>query len=49
MRIHIVAHTHWDREWYRTYEEFFIFLADHLADLLSHQDEHPDKRSFLLC
>ena len=48
MRIHLVTHTHWDREWYRTYEEFRIFLVDLIDNLLSHLDEHPEYQSFLL-
>jgi len=33
-RIHIVSHTHWDREWYLTLEEYRIKLVD-LVDHLS--------------
>ncbi len=35
--IHVVSHTHWDREWYLTYEQFrvrLVGLVDRLLDLL---------------
>ena len=36
-RLVVVPHTHWDREWYRTREEFrhrLVRLLDGLLDLL---------------
>lgn len=48
MKIHLVTHTHWDREWYRTYEEFRIFLVDLMNRLLDYLDEHDEYRYFLL-
>lgn len=38
----VISHTHWDREWYQTQEEFrmrLIDLFDHLLELL---DANPD-------
>ncbi len=35
--LHIVSHTHWDREWYRPFQEFrlrLVHLVDDLLDLL---------------
>jgi alpha-mannosidase len=35
--IHVISHTHWDREWYLTYEQFrmrLVALIDRLLDLL---------------
>jgi mannosylglycerate hydrolase len=35
--LHIVSHTHWDREWYRTFQQFrlrLVQLIDNLLDLL---------------
>ena len=35
--IHVVSHTHWDREWYLTHEQFrfrLVALIDRLLDLL---------------
>src|SRR5206468_3447137 len=44
--VHIVSHTHWDREWYHPAERFRQRLAALVDDLL---DEPPrDHESFLL-
>ena len=45
---HFIAHTHWDREWYLTFEQFrrrLVQLIDHLVDLL---ESDPRFRSFHL-
>jgi mannosylglycerate hydrolase len=31
---HVIAHTHWDREWYRTFQENRVRLVDMIDDLL---------------
>lgn len=44
----IVPHTHWDREWYRTHEEFrvrLVALVDSVLDLL---ERDPEFRHFML-
>jgi alpha-mannosidase len=44
----VVPHTHWDREWYRTHEQFrarLVTLLDGLLDLL---ERDPDFRCFSL-
>ena len=46
--IHVVSHTHWDREWYLTYEQFrfrLVALVDRLLDLL---DSDPAYKHFHL-
>ena len=46
--IHVVSHTHWDREWYLTHEQFrfrLIALIDRLLDLL---DADPSYKHFHL-
>jgi alpha-mannosidase len=46
--IHLVSHTHWDREWYLTFQQFrlkFIRLMDWLLEIL---DNDPGYRFFLL-
>jgi mannosylglycerate hydrolase len=48
LNIHVVSHTHWDREWYLTHEQFrfrLVTLVDHLLDLL---DADPSYRHFHL-
>jgi mannosylglycerate hydrolase len=45
---HVVSHTHWDREWYRTFQEFrwrLVELMDFLLDLL---EADPDYKHFYL-
>ena len=46
--IHVVSHTHWDREWYLTHEQFrfrLVALVDRLLDLL---DADPAYKHFHL-
>ena len=45
---HIVSHTHWDREWYRSFEEFRSGLISLVDDLLDLVGKDPPFRSFLL-
>lgn len=46
--IHIISHTHWDREWYRTFQQFRIRLV-HLVDkVLEILESDPDFRYFML-
>ena len=46
--VHLVAHTHWDREWYSPYSVFrmrLVRLLDRLLDLLAAEPDYP---AFLL-
>jgi alpha-mannosidase len=39
--IHLVSHTHWDREWYQTFQQFrfrLVRLVDELLDMLDGSD-----------
>lgn len=38
----VISHTHWDREWYQTQEEFRMRLIDLIDHLLQILDEEPD-------
>ncbi len=47
-KIHIVSHTHWDREWYKPFEFFrvkLVYVIDHLLELL---DRDNSFRHFML-
>src|SRR5512146_1623332 len=36
--LHVISHTHWDREWYLTFQQFrlkLVRLIDRLLDLLA--------------
>ena len=48
LTVHVVSHTHWDREWYLTHEQFrlrLVALIDRLLDLL---DADPSYKFFHL-
>ena len=48
MKIHIVSHTHWDREWYKTFNYFNIklsYLFDSLFEIL---ESNKDYKHFML-
>jgi len=41
--IHVISHTHWDREWYLPFEQFrikLVKLIDHLLDILDKTSEY---------
>ena len=53
--IHVVSHTHWDREWYLTYEQFrfrLVGLVDRLLDLIdaepAYEHFHLDGQTIVL-
>lgn len=45
---HVVSHTHWDREWYRTFEVFRLRLVDLMDALLDLLDTEPTYGPFYL-
>ena len=46
--IHIISHTHWDREWYRPFQAFRLKLV-HLVDgLLNLLEKDPNFKYFML-
>ncbi|HLT69248.1 MAG TPA: hypothetical protein VKZ72_03725, partial [Acidimicrobiales bacterium] len=47
-RVHIVPHTHWDREWYASFQTFRLRLVDLLDDLLPRMEADPGYAHFLL-
>jgi mannosylglycerate hydrolase len=47
-RIYIVPHTHWDREWYLSYQHFRIRLTRLIKGLLDILDNDPDYVSYHL-
>ena len=45
---HVISHTHWDREWYLTFQQFrmrLVDLIDHVLDIL---DTDPEFKHFHL-
>jgi alpha-mannosidase len=46
--LHLISHTHWDREWYQTFQQFrlrLVHLTDHVLNLLA---ADPDFKYFML-
>ena len=46
--VHIISHSHWDREWYMAYEEHHMRLIQLIDDLLDLFKADPDFDSFHL-
>ncbi|MGE8081278.1 alpha-mannosidase [Peribacillus loiseleuriae] len=46
--IHIISHTHWDREWYLPYEKHHVLLTKLMDKLLETLERNPDFKSFHL-
>jgi 2-O-(6-phospho-alpha-D-mannosyl)-D-glycerate hydrolase len=46
--VHVVPHTHWDREWYHPAAVFGLRLVRLVDDLLDLLERRPDFRTFLL-
>ena len=44
----VVPHTHWDREWYASFQSFRLRLVDLLDDLLPRMEDDPSYARFLL-
>lgn len=46
--VHVVSHTHWDREWYMPYERHHSRLVELMDSLLDTLERDPEFRSFHL-
>lgn len=46
--LHLVSHTHWDREWYLPFQLFRLKLVHLVDNLLAILDNDPDFRHFML-
>ncbi len=42
LHLHVISHTHWDREWYQPFEQFRLRLTDLLDHLLDIFHQYPD-------
>ncbi len=46
--LHVVSHTHWDREWFLPFQQFRLRLVDLIDHLLNLMDSDPEFRYFNL-
>lgn len=47
-QVHVISHTHWDREWYLTREQYRLRLVDLIDAVLDRMDQDPRFRYFHL-
>jgi len=47
-QVHVIAHTHWDREWYLTREQYRARLVDLVDRVLDRMSAEPEFRYFHL-
>lgn len=47
-KLHVISHTHWDREWYLTFQQFRLKLVRLIDKLLDILDEDPEFKYFML-
>lgn len=46
--MHVVSHTHWDREWWSTFQHFRMRLVDFMDELINLLESDPEYRYFHL-
>lgn len=46
--LHVISHTHWDREWYRTFQQFRLQLVHLIDNLLVILDNDPHYLHYML-
>jgi mannosylglycerate hydrolase len=46
--LHIISHTHWDREWYRPFQSFRLMLVQLIDGLLDLLEKDPQFKYFML-
>ncbi len=44
--LHIVSHTHWDREWYMSFEQHRMRLVELFDALIETMEQHPEYKYF---
>ena len=44
-QVHVISHTHWDREWYLTFEQYRARLVDLVDGVLDRMAADPRLRS----
>ncbi len=46
--MHVISHTHWDREWRYSFQQFRIMLVQMMDHMLTLLDEYPEYKCFHL-
>ena len=44
--MHVISHTHWDREWYRSFQHFRMRLVDLIDELIKLMEKDPEYKFF---
>ena len=47
-RAHVISHTHWDREWYKTFQHFRVRLVHLIDKLMDMIEKDKDYKCFML-
>lgn len=47
-KAHIISHTHWDREWYRTFQHFRVRLVNFVDKLMNILEKDENFKCFML-
>lgn len=47
-KVHVVPHSHWDREWYFTTSRSKVYLMKDLKDVLDTLESNPDFKYFMI-
>ncbi|GGC89643.1 alpha-mannosidase [Thalassobacillus devorans] len=48
MNFHLISHTHWDREWHQTYQQYRVKLVRFMDELIQLLEGSPEYSSFML-
>ncbi len=48
LTLYVISHTHWDREWYRTFQQFRLRLIQLVDGLLEILEKDPEFKYFML-
>lgn len=47
-KVHVIPHTHWDREWYFTSSRSTVYLVKHLKEVLYTLENNPEFHYYLM-
>ena len=47
-KVHVIPHSHWDREWYFTTSRSKVYLMNNLKDILDTLEKDPKFKYYML-